>query len=176
MILKSKIADFFLRLAVCLVIGGLFGYLLSESSYASQPNKQDGQREPQQVVLVIPYGTADQVKAGVYNPSLPSDMTFVQGDVLVVKNEDKVAHQLGPLFVPPQTSSVLSLDVADHFSYACSFQPSKFLGLDVRQRVDTGLRMQAILAIGLPTGMMLAVYSYMIPFKKKKADKPVEAA
>src|SRR5512143_1676747 len=113
MYLKSKYADFALRVAVGLLVGVIFGWLISEVSYVLTPDKGDAQRDPQRIDLVIPYGTADQVSQGVYNPSLPGSMTFVQGDILVVKNEDKAAHQLGPLFVPPNTSSVLTLDTAN---------------------------------------------------------------
>jgi hypothetical protein len=165
---KSKIVDFFLRVGVGLLLGFLFGWLLSEATYAFTPDKEDAQRSPQTITLVIPYGTADQVSQGVYNPSIPSDIKFVQGDVLVVKNEDKVAHQLGPLFVPPNTSSALSLDTVNDYSYTCSFAPRKIIGLTVLNRVTPGIRFEAILAIALPTGMMLAVYSYMLPGRKKK--------
>lgn len=168
MFFKNKFADFFLRAGVGILAACLFGWGLSAASYYFTPNKEDAQRDPQQVELVIPYGTADQVKQGAYNPLLPTSMTFVEGDLLIVRNEDKVAHQLGPLFVPPNTSSVLSLNTANQYSYTCSFEPSKTIGLDVRPRVTGGTQLQAILAIGLPTGMMLALYSYMLPGKKKK--------
>jgi hypothetical protein len=173
MFLHSKIADFFLRVAAGVLLGILFGWLLSEASYAFTPDKESAQRPPQRVNLVIPYGTADQVNQGVYNTSLPGDLTFVQGDTLVVKNEDKVSHQLGPLFVPPNTSSALSLDTANDYSYACSFEPDKYIGLTVLPRVTSGTRLEAILAIALPTGMMLAVYSYMLPGRKKKESIPL---
>jgi len=168
MFLNSKIGDFFLRVAVGILLGCLFGWLISEASYALTPDKESAQRPPRTINLVIPYGTADQVNEGVNNPSLSANLTFVQGDVLVVKNEDKVAHRLGPLFIPAQTSSALSLDTANQFSYACTFEPDKYIGLTVLPRVTSGTRLQAILAIALPTGMMLAVYSYMLPGRKKK--------
>lgn len=168
MFLKSKIADFFFRVGIGLLLGVFFGWLLSEASYAFTPDKESAQRPPQTIKLVIPYGTANQVSQGVYNPSLPGSMTFVQGDTLVVKNEDKVSHQLGPLFIPPNTSSALSLDNANDYSYTCSFEPTKYIGLTVLPRVTSGTRFEAILAIALPTGMMLAVYSYMLPGKKRQ--------
>ncbi len=170
MYLKSKYADFALRVGVGLLIGVILGWLISEVSYIFTPDKGDAQRDPQRIDLVIPFGTADQVSQGVYNPSLPGNMTFVQGDILVVKNEDKVAHQLGPLFVPPNTSSVLTLDTANDYSYTCSFEPNKYIGLTVLPRVSSGTRIQAVLAIGMPTGLMLAVYSYMLPGRKKKME------
>ena len=168
MILKSKYADFFLRVVVGMVLGVLFGWMIADGAFYLLPQKETVDRQPREVEIVIPFGTSKQVKEGVYNRSIPSDMVFVQGDVLIVRNRDEVDHQLGPLWVPAGTSGVLSLETADMFSYECSFQPTNLMGLDVRPRVDGGTRLQAILAIALPTGMMLAVYSYLIPFKKKQ--------
>ena len=172
MYLENKYADFGLRVVVGVCLGLVFGWLISQAGYYFTPDKESVQREPHQVVLDIPYGTADQVKQGAFNPNLPGSLTFVQGDVLIVKNEDKVPHQLGPLLVMPSTSSVLTLDTANQYSYTCSFTPDNNIGLDVLPRVTGGLQFQAMLSIGLPTGMMLALYSYMLPGRKKK---PVEA-
>lgn len=178
MILKSRVADFLLRVAVGMLIGALFGFLVSEVTYRATPNKQDSGRSPQQFTLVIPYGTAAQIKEGVGNRSLPTNMDLVQGDILIVRNEDVVAHQLGPLFVPPKTASVLSLEKADDYSYACTFNPTKTFGLNVKSSLDAGQRVLGSLTIGLPTGMMLAIYSYMIDFDKwrKKKDPAAETA
>jgi hypothetical protein len=170
MFVKSKLADFFLRMAVGLLVGLAFAWALSEFSFLILDNKESLKREPQKVELVIPYGTARLIEDGQASPSLPSNMVFVVGDVLVVKNEDTTAHQIGPLWVPPNTSGVLSLDQADKFAYECSFEPSKYLGLDVRQRVTAGTQFQGLLTIGLPTGMMLGVYSYLITGRKKEND------
>lgn len=171
MIPKSKVANFFLRSAIGVAIGMIFGFILSEATYYATPNKQDATRQPQTISLVIPYGTADQVKEGIGNRSLPSTLNLVAGDVLMVKNEDKVAHQMGPLFIPPNTSSALKLDNANDYSYECSFLPTKTLGLNVQSRVDSGLRLEGVMAIALPTGMMLAVYSYLFDFGKKKKQQ-----
>jgi hypothetical protein len=169
MFVQSKLTDFFLRMGVGILIGILFALALSEISYLFLDNKESLQREPQKVELVIPYGTAQQVKDGQYPPSIPENMVFMVGDVLVIKNEDVVDHQVGPLWVPSKTSGVLSLDTADKFAYECSFEPSKYLGLDVRQRVTTSTQFQGLLAIALPSGMMLGVYSYLVPNRKKTA-------
>jgi hypothetical protein len=167
MITNHKVLDFFFRSAVGLAIGVVFAFVLSEGSFLLLDNKETVSRGPQRVDLVIPFGTAEQVAAGVYNRSLPLDMVFVQGDLLVVRNEDVVDHQLGPIWVPAGTSGVLELNQANQYSYECSFQPTQVQGIDVRPIVDTGMRFQAILAIALPTGMMLAVYSYLLPARKK---------
>lgn len=171
MFLKSKLADFFLRVAIGMLLGFLFGWLISDAAFVMLPQRETVDRQPQEIEITIPFGTAEQVKDGVYNRSIPSDMVFVQGDVLIVRNEDAVDHQLGPLWVPAGTSGVLSLDTANQFSYECSFQPTNVMGLNVRPRVDSGTRLQAILAIALPTGMMLAVYSYLLPGRKKQAGE-----
>jgi hypothetical protein len=171
MIFKSKIADFFFRMGAGLLIAILFGWAISAISYAMMPDKDSAQRDPHEVQLVIPYGTAEQVKQGAYNPSLPGSLTFVEGDVLIVKNEDKVAHQLGPMFIPPSTSSALSFDTANDYSYTCSFTPGNNIGVVVAPRVTSGLQLQAILAIALPTGAMLGLYSYMLTGKKKETAR-----
>jgi len=165
--LKSKFADFALRVAVGLAIGVLFGWLLSDGAYMLLGNKRSVQREPERVEIVIPYGTAEQVEKGLYNPTIPNDMVLAQGDILVVKNEDVIDHQLGPLWIPAKTSGVLALDTASKYVYACSFQPTNYLGLDVRPRVDRSMQLSAIAAIALPTGFMLAVYSYLLPGRKR---------
>ncbi len=54
-------------------------------------------RPPQEIVLTIPSGTADQVARGEQPPSIPENMVFVVGDTLVVKNDDTVDHKLGPV-------------------------------------------------------------------------------
>jgi len=167
MFVKSKLADFFIRSVVGVILGLLFGILLSEFSYRFLDNKETLAREPSRVDLIIPYGTARQVEDGIYNQSIPTNLVFVEGDMLVVRNEDVVAHQIGPLWVPSGTSSILVLDQADRLTYECSFQPTKYMGLDVRPRVTGDTRLQAVLAIALPTGMMLAVYSYLIPTRSK---------
>lgn len=168
--LKSGVADFFLRMGIGVAVGLVFGWLLSNVSTFFINENPVGDREPQTIELVIPYGTADQISQGAAVREIPSDITFVQGDLLVVKNEDKVPHQLGPLFVPSKTSSVLNLDKPNTYSYECTFEPTKFIGLTVLPRITGETRLQAIMAIGLPTGMMIGLYSYMYTGRKKKEE------
>ena len=163
---RSVVVDFLLRSLVGVVVGLLFAVVISEGTFSLMPDKQSASREPQQIHLIIPYGTSEQIKEGVYNRTLPSDMSFVQGDVLIVKNEDVITHQLGPILVPAQTSGVLEMSIANDYSYDCSFQPTNKMGITVLPRVDSNSRLQGILAIALPTGMMLAIYSYMLPTNK----------
>ena len=167
---QNKIVDFFIRSAIGILVGLVFGFIVSEGTFAFLNNKQSVSRDSQRVDLVIPYGTAAQVAAGVYNRSLPSDLVLVEGDILVVKNEDIVDHQLGPIWVPAGTSGVLELTTANKYAYQCSFQPTKIQGVEVRQRINMRTRVEGVLAVALPTGMMLAIYSYLIPSRKKVAS------
>jgi hypothetical protein len=156
------------RIGISLALGLLIAWIIAEVSFVILKDKTD--HAPGRVELVIPAGTAEQVAKGQAVPSIPTDMVFVVGDTLVIKNEDTTSHQLGPIWVPPGTSASLNLDTANRYSYACSFQPSKYLGLDVRSRVTMSTRIIAVLFAGIPTGAMLAVYSF-VAFPIKKANR-----
>lgn len=155
------------RIGLALFAGLLFGWLVSEGSYILQ--KTPGERtQARQIELVIPAGTAERVAAGEEVPSIPSEMTFVVGDILIVRNDDSVSHQLGPVWVPPQSKGVLSLDTAQDYAVECSFRSTRYLGLEVRERLTAGVRLQGVLAVGLPTAAIIAVYSLAISPAKKK--------
>ena len=170
---ENKLTDFFIRLGIGLALGLLIGFAISEAAFVLTPNKETAQRAPEQFDVVIPAGTAAKMERGEISAILPNGMEFIEGDVLLVKNEDAVAHQLGPLFVPPQTSSRLALDKANSYTYACTFQTDQYVGLVVQPRVTFATRLEGLAAVGLPTGMMLMVYSYLmpadrLPWKKRK--------
>ncbi|HEX2696832.1 MAG TPA: hypothetical protein VHM28_03940 [Anaerolineales bacterium] len=125
-------------------------------------------RGPQEVILTIPAGTAERVARGEKEPSIPSDMIFVQGDTLVVKNQDTALHKLGPMFIPAGTEATMHLDTVASYAYACSFQPGQYIGLDVREATTLKTRLTGILFGGLPIGALFSVYALMgIPYKKK---------
>lgn len=147
------------RILISIALGLLLAAATTELSY--QVLKREN-REPAQIELVIPDGTAGQVAAGQLPPDLPLDMTFVVGDTLVVKNEDSVDHQLGPLWVPPGTSASLNLDSEQNYVLDCSFQPTKVFGIDVLQPVTLGTRLTGILFAGIPLSALLAVYSVLL--------------
>jgi len=139
---------FLLALAVGVLVGeGAYWLLRGESEY-----------QPRTVEIVIPRGTAAQIDAGGTGPDL-SQMVFVEGDTLLVRNEDEVSHQLGPLWVPPGSSATLNLDRPNSYTMACSFQATRVLGIDVRPRIRPSDRFQGILAVMIPTWMMFWVYS-----------------
>jgi hypothetical protein len=153
------------RILVSILLGLLVAAVTIEISY--QVLKREN-REPQQIQLVIPTGTAQNVANGQVPPSIPEDMTFVVGDTLVVVNQDEVDHQLGPLWIPAGTSASLNLDTEENYILECSFQPAKVFGMDVLQPVTLGTRLTGILFAGFPLGALFAVYSILLGSDKKK--------
>ncbi len=158
-----------LRFFLAMAAAVFFGWSISEGSY--QLLREDQRETPQRIELVIPYGTARRVESGESSPSLPERMDFLAGDVLVVKNEDVVSHQLGPLWVPPGQSASLNLENAQLYSLSCSFQPTQYLGLDVRQRTTAAIRFEGAMAIALPTGVLLWLYSLLLRSPKKNQEE-----
>lgn len=151
----------YLRIFLSLLIGLGGAWLVSESSYhfLKDPQTRDN---AQQIVLVIPPGTAERIAAGEDTLTLPSTMTFVEGDLLIVRNEDSVSHQLGPVWVPPGSSGVLEVGTPNNYTYNCSFQKSKAFGIEVLPALNSSTRLEGVLAMGLPTSLMLALYSFLV--------------
>ncbi len=152
------------RVVISLGIGLVTGALITEIAFYFL---SDITRPPQTIVITIPPGTAEQIRQGQQPVSLPDK--FVFGDVIVVVNQDTVSHQLGPLWIPAGTSASLELNLAESLVYECSFQPSGYLGLDVRRPITTATRVGGILSAGLPLGVLLAIYSLVIPLGKPKS-------
>ncbi len=132
------------------------------SEIAFQLIKEKDDRAPQTIELVIPQGTAAQVAQGNPIPSIPEEMVFVVGDTLLVKNEDVVDHQLGPLWVPAGSSASLLMEQADNLAYSCSFKSTRYLDLRVKEPTTFRTRLSA-LGLAVPaTTMFLFVYSILI--------------
>ena len=156
-----------IRFLILLVLSIALVWAGSEAAYLLQ--KDQGDRAPKVVQLVIPPGTAAKVAAGEPVPSIPEEMSFVVGDVLVVKNEDDAQHQLGPLWVPANSSASLALDEVNNFAYQCSFQNTRYLGLNVRPPTTLMTRLQAVFLASPATAAFLFVYSLLIfPLQPKK--------
>jgi len=153
------------RFLISLLIGIGLGGVLSEIAFFFQ---HDTARPPQDVVLTIPAGTAAEISRGEQPPTIPKDMIFVVGDTLVVVNKDDVNHKLGQLWIPANSSARLALDAEGNIAYECSFQPDNIFGLDVRQALTLSTRISGVLFAGLPLGMLIAVYSFILPTKKKE--------
>jgi len=154
------------RIVLPMLLGLVLAVLTTEVAYRMFKREN---REPARIELVIPLGTAERVAAGQAPPSIPADMNFVVGDTLVVVNQDKVDHQLGPLWVPPGTSASMNLSTEENYTLECSFQPGKYFGMQIYPPVTLGTRLTGILITGLPLGAFFAVYGILVlPDKKKK--------
>ena len=153
------------RFLFSLLIGLLLGAAISEIPFLFL---QETARPPQDILLTIPLSTAEQVARGEKPPSIPESMIFVVGDILVVQNQDVVDHKLGPLWIPAKSSARLSLDQEENLAFECSFQPGNYFGLDVRQPLTLSTRINGTLRAGLPMGIMIALYSLVMPSKKKE--------
>jgi hypothetical protein len=123
-------------------------------------------RPPKEITLIIPDGTAEQVARGEQPPGIPASMNFVVGDTLIVQNQDTTDHQLGPLWIPASSSAQLSLDKVESLAVECSFQPGKYLGLDVNEPLTLATRVYGILYIALPLGILISLYSIAMSSKK----------
>ena len=160
------------RLVILFVISVALVFLGSEGAYIFQKEAYD--RAPRVVELVIPAGTAEQISAGKSVPSIPAEMVFVIGDTLVVHNEDSADHTLGPVWVPAGTSASLAMEKASKFAYDCSFQSSKYLGLEVKQPTTWQTRLTALALAAPATTVFIFVYSLVIwPLQPRK--KPAKA-
>ena len=147
-------------------LGLLIGLLVSEIPFLFL---RETARAPQDIVLTIPEGTAQQIARGEQPPSIPENMLFVVGDRLVIRNEDAVDHKLGPLWIPAHSSAQLSLDQEESLAYECSFQPGNYFGLDVRQPLTLGTRLYGIFFVAIPMAIMIALYSLTMTPKKENA-------
>jgi hypothetical protein len=157
------------RIIVSILIGLVIGLLLNEVTFFLLGLTA---RKPTVVSITIPDGTAELVSRGEQPPTLPADMIFVVGDVLIIKNEDSADHQLGPLWIPAGTSGHLELGRPESLAYECSFQPGNYVGFDVREPLTLSTRIYGILFAGLPMGMLIALYASILPARKNVKNDP----
>lgn len=156
------------RILISMLVGLVLGAIVSEVSFALLNNGQT--RPPKLVELDIPAGTAALVARGEADTTLPASMNFVVGDTLLVNNHDSVAHQLGPLFIPPGTSASMKLATEQGYTLLCSFEPSKYFDLNVLPPLTVTTRIVGILEAGVNVGFLIAVYAvFAVPFKKRAA-------
>lgn len=171
---QPLVRSYLIRLGMVFAISLAFVIAFNEISFLLQKDQYD--RAPQTISLVIPAGTAEQIEAGEDVTSIPSEMVFVLGDVLEVRNEDSVDHQLGPIWVPPGTTGRLVMKQAENLAYSCSFQTSRYLGLDVRQPTTLGTRLTAV-GLGAPTlTALIFIYSLLVfPINPTAQASPVQS-
>ena len=149
-------------------IGIIAAAIFSEVTFRLQGDTTS--RDPKTIILVIPAGTAAKVAQG--QSIIPAGQTFMVGDTLQVKNEDSVTQSLGPLVIPPGSSASMKLDQVGSLSYTCSFQPTKYYGIEVQQGVTLSTRLVASLVAGIPLGVLLGVYSLVARPLKPKTKPP----
>ena len=152
------------RILLSMLMGLVIGIAISEITFIFL---HEYARPPKVIELVIPLGTAERVARGETPPTIPDSMTFVVGDTLLVKNNDTANHELGPLWIPAGSSAKLSLDAVQSYAYSCSFQPGKYFGLDVHEPLTISTRLDGILFASVPSGALIALYSLIMPVKKR---------
>jgi len=159
------------RFIILFLISTVLVLVASEAAFLLIKDQSD--RAPQTIELVIPTGTSEKIAQGQPVPSIPEEMVFVVGDTLLVKNEDTVDHQLGPLWVPAGASASLGMERPERLAYTCSFQSTNYLGLNIKPPTNIKTRLSA-LALAVPsTAMVLFVYSLIIwPLQPKNQSNP----
>lgn len=167
---KKKMNPYLRRLLVILFASTATIFVISEIAFVVMG--EDTNRAPKRIELEIPLGTAARVAAGEEVEGIPSEMTFVLGDELVVRNFDVSAHELGPIFVPPGTTGVLPLDEVARFSLSCSFRPSQYLGLDVREATTIYTRLLALFVAAPATAAVIFLYSLAVRPVESVEDRP----
>jgi hypothetical protein len=153
------------RILYSMLIGLLLGAAISELPFIFL---RETTRPPKEITLVVPNGTADEVARGQQPPGIPENMAFVVGDTLIVKNEDSVDHKLGPLWIPANSTAQLSLDQEGSLAYECSFQAKQYFGIDVKEPLTSATRIYGIIYVGLPLGILIALYASVMPSRKKQ--------
>ncbi len=129
--MKPEYKPYLVRLLVIFIISVIAMLVITEGAYMLQ--KDDTDRSPKTVQIIIPAGAAERIAAGEKVDTLPDNLVFVIGDTLEVVNQDSSDHQLGPIWVPPGGTGRIVLQEANKFSYSCTFANNNYLGLDVKR-------------------------------------------
>lgn len=158
------------RILLAFTFGVLLAALMTEVAYLFLKTEN---REPTLVEIQIPLGTAQLMRDGKDPEILPKDMRFVVGDILQVVNNDNENHQLGPLYIPANSSASLKLNSEENLIVECSFQSTKFVGLTIQEPVTWWTRVRGYFFAGFPMGMLFAVYSGLLGSKKKRQNESV---
>lgn len=165
----NPLGPFLLRFGIILAVSTIFVAIFNEAVFLLQKDEHD--RAPQTIELVIPAGTATRVEAGEDDPAIPAEMVFVMGDTLLVRNEDSASHQLGPVWVPAGATASLAMTEPAKLAYSCSFSTSRYLNLDVRQPTTLGTRLTALLLAAPTMTALLFIYSLLVfPIGGKKSE------
>jgi hypothetical protein len=164
----SDLRPYWKRLAIVLGISLVFALVFNEATYLLSKDPAD--RAPKTISLVIPAGTAARIDSGDELRIFPDEITFVVGDILEVVNEDSEPHQMGPVFVPPGSTGSMVLAQAKKMSVDCTFQSSRYLGLDIRPATTIGTRIAGLLITAPTLAALLFLYS-LAAYPIKPADR-----
>ena len=84
-------------------------------------------------LFAIPKGTWARRMAGDKIEILPEriDLTLGLNDILLLRNDDEVPQQFGPVVIMPGQSFRLPFEVASTYSFACSAHASGQMGVVV---------------------------------------------
>lgn len=154
----------FSRVIIAFALGVLVAAITTEAAYFMLKREN---REPTVIEIQIPAGTAELISNGKNPEILSKDMRFVVGDTLKVINNDNANHQLGPLYIPANSSASLKLENEENLIVECSFESTKYVGLTIQEPVTWWTRLRGYFFSGFPLGMLFAVYSGLIVKKKK---------
>ena len=171
--MNPKFRPYVKRLLIVSLAALIFVAIINESAHFLLKDKTD--RTPETIEIVIPAGTAEKIANGEPPPVFPDEMVFVIGDTLTVKNEDRLDHELGPLYIPAGSSASLQMDDANKYTLGCTFTPAKYLNFDVRQRTTIVSRLQAFALATPPPAMFFFVYSLLVFPLDKKSHKATKA-
>lgn len=112
-------------------------------------------RAPGPVEIVIPEGTYDRIQSGAALSPIPSALELVQGDTLIVRNKDRVQHQIGSFSIPPGGVTSIPLTQASSQSFLCSFHPAGVIGLNVKARSNPWGILWPTFLLGVPFGVAM---------------------
>jgi len=82
--------------------------------------------DSREAVYVIPKGTWERRMAGEKLDILPQEIRLVLGvrDILVLRNQDNVPQQFGPVLIMPGQSFTMPFRQASTYQFACSLHVS----------------------------------------------------
>jgi len=80
---------------------------------------------------VIPDGTADRLAQGEVVEIMPSTLTVRVGEVLVIRNQDRVGQQVGPFWVGAGETLTQRFSRPGRLEGACVLQPSGKFIIDI---------------------------------------------
>lgn len=113
------------------VAGFVMGAVLVAVAWTAFGAEQVG--APRDVQLTIPRGTASLIAAGQPS-SIPSQISLVQGDRLILANEDVVTHSVGGWSVEPGMRLTVLADSPVTNVFACTIHKSGSLAVIVTPR------------------------------------------